>query len=288
MQLSCKSNFYMKIAFVGKGGSGKSSVSWLAVRTIESMGSTVLAIDADHNMDLTSNLGLDPEKTPLMHTTEQAFMEHIGVTKVSSVLTKDSKDLPSFTTSPQDSYTASIAAHVRDNVSLINIGLGAPDVMFSGKCAHGLSGPLKYYLGLLDEKDDFVVIDSVAGADMLNYGLYAGIDTVIGVVEPHRNSIKVFEQIQDICRKSLIPCFAVVNKPADNDFYNDFILKNSEKILGEIPFDENVMNYDYSKVRSETKESVRSILEKIKQLRKRGNLSTVKDFQDIKKGLPDI
>lgn len=281
----------MKIAFVGKGGSGKSSVSWLAVKTLEDMGSTVLAVDADHNMDLTSNLGLDPEKTPLMHKTEREFMEHVGVLeegKVSALLNKETSSLTSFTLSPQDSYTASITTKVSDRISLINIGLGAPDVMFAGKCAHGLSGPLKYYLGLLDEKDDFVVIDSVAGADMLNYGLYAGIDAVIGVVEPHRNSIKVFEQIQDICRKSLIPCFVVVNKPTDNDFYKDFIAKNADKLLGEIPFDENVMNYDYTKVKDVTKQSMLSILEKVKKLNRRGNLSTIKEFQDMKRGLPDI
>lgn len=277
----------MKIAFVGKGGSGKSSTSWLAVKTLEKMGTFVLAVDADHNMDLTSNLGLDPENTPLMHKTEREFMEHVGVLeegKVSSVLSKDTTTLPTFTTTPQDSYTKSIATKVSDKISLINIGLGSPDVMFSGKCAHGLSGPLKYYLGLLNEKDDFVVIDSVAGADMLNYGLYAGIDAVIGVVEPHRNSIKVFEQIQDICRKSLIPCFAVVNKPTENDFYKEFVSKNTDKILGEIPFDGGVMSYEYTKIEEETKKKMTLVLEKIKQLKKRGNLSTIKSFQEMKTG----
>ncbi|MCX6756591.1 MAG: AAA family ATPase [Candidatus Nomurabacteria bacterium] len=275
----------MKIAFVGKGGSGKSSTSWLAVKTLEKMGVFVLAVDADHNMDLTSNLGLDPENTPLMHRTEREFMEHVGVLeegKVSSVLSKDTTTLPTFTTTPQDSYTKSITTKISDKISLINIGLGSPDVMFSGKCAHGLSGPLKYYLGLLDEKDDFVVIDSVAGADMLNYGLYAGIDAVIGVVEPHRNSVKVFEQIQDICRKSLIPCFAIVNKPADNDFYKDFVLKNNKLILGEIPFDGGVMGYDYTNIEEDTKEKMSIVLEKVKHLKKRGNLSTIKSFQEMK------
>jgi CO dehydrogenase maturation factor len=277
----------MKIAFVGKGGSGKSSTSWLAIKTLEKMGSIVLAIDADHNMDLTSNLGLDPDNTILMHKTEREFMEHVGVLeegKVSSVLSKDPTTLPIFTTTPQDVYTSTITTKVSGKISLINIGLGSPDVMYSGKCAHGLSGPLKYYLGLLEEEDDFVVIDSVAGADMLNYGLYAGIDAVIGVVEPHRNSIKVFEQIQDICRKSLIPCFALVNKPSDNDFYKDFVSKNSKLILGEIPFDNGIMSYDYTKIEEETKKKMTIILEKIKQLKKRGNLNTIKSFQEMKNG----
>jgi CO dehydrogenase nickel-insertion accessory protein CooC1 len=274
----------MKIAFVGKGGSGKSSVSWLAVKTLEDGGDCVLAIDADHNMDLTSNLGLDPDVTPLMHRTEKEFMETLGTasTKISGILEMSEHTLPRFTTSPQDLYTQSISSRVSDKVSLINIGLGSPEVIFSGKCAHGLSGSLKYYLGLLDEKDDVVVIDSVAGADMLNYGLYAGIDAVIGVVEPHRNSIKVFEQIHAICRKSLIPCFAVINKPTDNEFYKELSSSKNNLILGEIPFDENIMKYDYTFVSDTTKNQMKSILEKIKNLKKRGSLHTIKSFQKMK------
>lgn len=278
----------MKIAFVGKGGSGKSSVSWLAVKTLENMGSTVLAVDADHNMDLTSNLGLDPEKTPLMHKTEQQFMRYVGIQeegKISDLLHKERLQLPTFSTTPQDPYTRSTVTNVSSKISLINLGLGHPDVIFAGKCAHGLSGPLKYYLGLLEEEDDFVVIDSVAGSDMLNYGLYAGIDAVVGVVEPHRNSIKVFEQIQAICKKSSIPCFAVVNKPTENDFYKDFVVKNTDKILGEIPFDENIMNYNYTKVIDTTKESMRGVIEKVKHLKKYGDFSTIKNFQEMKVGL---
>lgn len=277
----------MKIAFVGKGGSGKSSTSWLAVKTLENMGVHVLAVDADHNMDLTSNLGLDPENTPLMHKTEKEFMDIVGVGtsgKISTVLSQVEESLPTFTIHPKDSYTSKISTEISNNLSLINIGLGSPDVMFSGKCAHGLSGSLKYYLGLLNEKDNFVVIDSVAGADMLNYGLYAGIDAVVGVVEPHRNSVKVFEQIQDICRKSCIPCYAIINKPTDNDFYTDFTTKNNALILGEIPFDEGIMSYDFSQVKDITKNAMISVLEKIKSLRRRGNLSTIKDFQDMKSG----
>lgn len=155
----------MRIAFVGKGGSGKSSVAWLAVKTLEESGVFVLAIDADHNMDLTSNLGLDPEKTPLMHKTDRVFMEKVGLSEDkqwSRIITESDKILPTFTLSPMDPYTSSISTTISPNLSLINIGLGSPDVLFSDKCAHGLSGPLKYYLGLLDEKDAWVVADSVA------------------------------------------------------------------------------------------------------------------------------
>lgn len=266
----------MKIAFVGKGGSGKSSISWLAVNTLEDMGSFVLAIDADHNMDLTSNLGVDPETTPLMRTTEKEFMEKMSVCtdKNCSHNTLDENHLPTFTV--DDEYTKSITYPVSPKIYLINIGLGSPDVLFTSVCSHGLSGPLKYYLGLLDAKDSWVVIDSVAGADMLNYGLYAGIDTVIGIVEPHRNSVKVFEQIQDICRKTMIPCYAVINKPIDNDFYNNFSKQYHDIILGEIPYDENVLNYNYGNIKNETKDAMKSILNKTKNLKKRSALNSTK------------
>ncbi len=276
----------MKIAFVGKGGSGKSSVSWLAVKTLEDMGSTVLAIDADHNMDLTSNLGLDPEKTTLMHRTDKAFMEEVGLAEDkqwSRIITETDRKLPTFTLSPSDAYTQSISTKVSETVNLVNVGLGSPDVLFSDKCAHGLSGPLKYYLGLLNEKDNWVVVDSVAGADMINYGLYAGIDVVIGVVEPHRNSVKVFEQISDICRKTMIPCYAVINKPAENEFYTAFVKAHESKILGEIPFDSNIMAYNFSMVNQTTKDAMRAVLERVKTLSRRGNLISMQAFHEVKK-----
>jgi CO dehydrogenase nickel-insertion accessory protein CooC1 len=263
----------MKIAFVGKGGSGKSSISWLAIKTLEDMGASVLAIDADHNMDLTSNLGLDPETTVLMRTTDKEFME-----KTLNVCDGTCKDghtnhehhLPTF--SLKDDYTKSITTPISKNLNLINIGLGSPDVLFTSTCAHGLSGPLKYYLGLLDENDSWVIIDSVAGADMLNYGLYSGIDAVIGIVEPHRNSLKVFEQIQDICRKTMIPCYAIMNRPADNEFYAHFCNEFKTITLGEIPFDSSIVAYNYQSVTEETKTAMKNILEKIKSFKKRSGL----------------
>lgn len=267
----------MKIAFVGKGGSGKSSVSWLAIKTLEDSGATVLAIDADHNMDLTSNLGLDPETTILMRTTDKEFMEKTLTSCDGKCLHADTNHihhLPTF--SLDDDYTKSITTSLSKNLNLINIGLGSPDVLFTSTCAHGLSGPLKYYLGLLDEKEAWVVIDSVAGADMLNYGLYAGIDAVIGVVEPHRNSIKVFEQIQEICRKTLIPCYAIMNRPADNEFYTHFSQKFKNIILGEIPFDTSIVHYNYPTVNEKTKDAMKAILEKIKGFKKRSSLNSKK------------
>jgi CO dehydrogenase maturation factor len=52
----------MKIAFVGKGGSGKTTISALFTRYLAAQGVPVLAIDADINQHLSEALGLSREQ----------------------------------------------------------------------------------------------------------------------------------------------------------------------------------------------------------------------------------
>lgn len=51
----------MKIAFVGKGGSGKTTLSALFARYLADTGAPVLAIDADINQHLAVALGATPQ-----------------------------------------------------------------------------------------------------------------------------------------------------------------------------------------------------------------------------------
>ena len=51
----------MKIAFVGKGGSGKTTLSSLFIRHLAAAGAPVVAVDADINQHLGAALGLDED-----------------------------------------------------------------------------------------------------------------------------------------------------------------------------------------------------------------------------------
>src|SRR5687768_2233931 len=50
----------MKVAFVGKGGSGKTTLAALFARYLVSRGARVLALDADINQNLAEALGAEP------------------------------------------------------------------------------------------------------------------------------------------------------------------------------------------------------------------------------------
>ena len=54
----------MRIAFVGKGGSGKTTLASLYIRFLFAKQAKLLAIDADINQHLTEALGLQDTSTP--------------------------------------------------------------------------------------------------------------------------------------------------------------------------------------------------------------------------------
>lgn len=260
----------MKIACIGKGGSGKSTISWLLVQLLAAQGRHVLAIDADHNMDLVSLLGKEvgPD-TPTMHRKHDQFREAVGLaedTHWERIVLEEDRSIPVFTTDPKDSYTNSVCIPITDAVDLIAVGLGADDVLFSDRCAHGHSAPLKYYLPFLDEgADTDVVIDGVAGADMMNFGLFLGTDAVLVVVEPHANSMRVLTQVAAIAERSNLPLFAIINKADSNSELAAQIEQEwGNRIVGHIPVDAGLLAYDLARIAPATRIAGESLLNELR------------------------
>ncbi len=248
----------MKVAVIGKGGSGKSSVSWLLTQLGASSGRQILAIDADHNMDFVSMLGQEVGKnTPTMHRLADAFRAVVGQKEDARwhEIVLDGRALPSFTLTPKDAYTQSLAIPVSERIDVIVVGLGAEDVLFSDRCAHGHSASLKFYLPLLEEGEHGdVIIDGVAGADMMNYGLFVGADVVVAVVEPHQNSIRVCEQVTAIAQRTGVPLFVVINKDGTNPELADSLHSTwGARVLARIPTDTALMAYDMNRIMPETR-----------------------------------
>ncbi len=65
----------MKLAVVGKGGSGKTTVSAVIARTLASSGERVVALDCDSNPNLGISLGLGEDETERLIAMRQALDE---------------------------------------------------------------------------------------------------------------------------------------------------------------------------------------------------------------------
>ncbi len=94
----------MIIGVLGKGGTGKSTISTILIKSLSQKG-LVLGIDADHNMDLTYNFG-----NPSMNYIAGSFYEakeYIGIKPEIPFKEVFQSNIPQFffSLNPADDYT---------------------------------------------------------------------------------------------------------------------------------------------------------------------------------------
>jgi CO dehydrogenase maturation factor len=202
----------MILGVVGKGGSGKSTVSTLLIRALAKKG-TVLGIDADHNMDLTYNFG-NPEMNYIGGTINEA-KKTAGISPdVGYKMLFDQAEVAhAFSLSPKDPYTEVFTVAISDTISLMSAGPQTDAVLYDQMCSHSLFSSLKLYLPLLEVKDgEYVVVDEKAGADGVTTGIVSGFDCALIVCESAEHSVKVANQIAQYVKFFDVPYEFIVNK----------------------------------------------------------------------------
>ena len=260
----------MKIAITWKGGSGKSTVSTLFSLWLAQMWYKVLAIDADYNMDFAAHLGLDTTSIHAMNKDVELFYNHVWVPydcpgkQIVAALHNSSP----FHVFPHDTYTASFVQKtgVSDNISCMVVWTHSQDMLFNKSCSHSYFKPLKHYLPTVSiPEKSAIVVDSVAGTDMVWYGLYLGVDAMIIAVEPTSQSINVHKQISHIAHHFWIPVYCIINKRDITKQYPDnisnFIQDHTETILWYIPVDIAIVQWNYDALATETKDAISSIID---------------------------
>lgn len=277
----------MKIAVVWKWGSGKSSMSWLLTQYLLDNNHQVCAIDSDHNMDFTDLLWYEfGSQTPTfkwLYDNLFAYLEESEQAKAREVIKKHLGHCRFFL-DEMDDFTNKVLVHQRDNLKIGVVWLGSEDVIAGGRCAHGMSNPLKVWLTLLDEWNRDVIVDGVAGVDMINFWLYHACDYLITVVEPSRNSIKVAHQIKKLCEMSNVNFWFVVNKYQSNEYTHQIYEEFGDKVLGSIAFDDWLFAYDYDKVSSTVKDSIAHIYEEVKNYQWFSLVERVMKLESLKNG----
>lgn len=219
----------MKIAFLGKGGSGKSTMAVALVEELRLRGRQVLAIDADHNMDLSYGLGAEPSL--FLGSDPERIKEYVGSKRTArylEALETGRKANVEFKFSPVDEYTASVSIKVDERLRLITAGPHTERVRQQESCSHSLAAPLKVYLPLLKlNAGEFVVIDERAGTDPVATGILSGVDLAVIVREPTVNSSRVALQIRNELKLAGVPHIVVDNK-------HDGIEKDTARAIKEI------------------------------------------------------
>lgn len=224
----------MILGFLGKGGSGKSSVATQVALLLRAQEKKVLAIDADHNMDLSFNL-LDSDTTeglPYFGSCLNDILSYVGLQdgqRYDEVFLNEIQKR--FFISPPDEITSFLSKKVDDGLLVMIAGPQTDKVLYGESCSHSLTTPLKVYLPLLDlQKNEYVVVDEKAGADGVSTGIVTGIDVGVIVCEPAIHSIKTALQIAELMNFYETPYIFVGNKIQSNED-RDFIVSQ----LGQEP-----------------------------------------------------
>jgi CO dehydrogenase maturation factor len=219
----------MIIGFLGKGGSGKSTLSTALARHLHARGNVVLAIDADHNMDLAWNLTGDTD-LPYLGESIGDMNEYAGISKDESYKNIFLIDIfPKFSLSPMDPFTKKYSKAIEGTLSLMASGPHTETILGGNKCSHSLSTSLKIYLPFLELKEDqAVVVDEKASSDAAGTGVPTGFTVSYIVVEPTLHSIKAAHQIAHTLDFYNAPYEFILNKVADDES-KIFALSNLQK-----------------------------------------------------------
>jgi CO dehydrogenase maturation factor len=220
----------MKIAFVGKGGAGKTTLAALFSRHLAAQGRTVLAFDADINQNLIVALGGNAEDAALRPTLGDSLAE------IKDYLRGDNPRITSSaamvkTTPPgrgsrllrvqEDNPIWERCVHEVGGVRTAGTGaFGDDDLGVS--CYHSKVGAVELILNhLVDSDDEYVVVDMTAGADAFASGLFTRFDHTFIVCEPTVRGVGVYRQYLTYAADYQVSTSVVgnkVNDPADEAF----------------------------------------------------------------------
>ncbi|WP_328506647.1 ATP-binding protein [Streptomyces sp. NBC_00391] len=216
----------MRVAFVGKGGSGKTTLSALFARHLARSGAPLVAIDGDINQHLAHALGLDEDDTfgaPPLSSRTGEIKDRLRGTNPRIV----SREAMVKTTPPgrgsrllrllgdDDVHTRHVQ-RVGDVPLMVTGAFAESDLGVA--CYHSKLGAVELYLNhLVDGPGEYVVVDMTAGADAFASGLFTRFDMTFLVAEPTRKSVSVYRQYREHAAEFGIPIAVVGNKVTGED-----------------------------------------------------------------------
>jgi CO dehydrogenase maturation factor len=224
----------MKIAFAGKGGSGKTTLSSLFIRHLAAVGAPVLAIDADINQHLGTALGLDEaeaaalpamgERLTLIKDWLRGTNPRIASTETMIKTTPPGEGSRLLSLREDNPIYSECARHMELDDGAVRLMVTGPftEADLGVACYHSKTGAVELCLNhLVDGPGEYLVVDMTAGADSFASGLFTRFDLTFLVAEPTRKGVSVYRQYKEYARDHDIALAVVGNKvqsPGDLDF----------------------------------------------------------------------
>lgn len=225
------------IAVAGKGGTGKTSLTGLLIDyLVKNEETPVLVVDADANANINEVLGIEVESTIGEIREEVNQREKLG------------NSFPGGMTKAQ-------FLQYRLN-SIIEEGEGY-DLLVMGRsegegCYCFVNGILREQVNKISGHYKYLVIDNEAGMEHLSRKTTKHVDSLLLVSDCSRRSIQAVARIRDLAlelKLSVGEIFLIVNK-VPNGILNDGIKEEIEKhklnLIGVVPLDELIYEYDSS------------------------------------------
>ena len=214
------------IAFCGKGGVGKTSISALTIRLLKEKypDKKILAIDADPAIGLSTSLGVEAAST--VDDIRKLFIKHVedGDQKAAIEMLGEAK------------YQIFDALVEINNISFLAIG--RPE---SAGCYCKVNAYLKEVINLISKNYDFVVIDGEAGIEQINHRVMEKVTHLILVSDASKKGLEVTKTIEKVARELVMfeKVGLIINRVTSMDIVEHLNLGDLN-LLGVIPDDRNM------------------------------------------------
>jgi CO dehydrogenase maturation factor len=219
------------IAVAGKGGTGKSTVSSLIIRSLLKKGkSPILAVDADPNTNLPDSIGVNVVNT-------------IGT--VLSDYMKSRIDLPQGMTK-QAYLEMKLHQILKEEKNMDVLVMGCPE---GSGCYCGANAILKSYFEDLKKNYEYVVVDNEAGMEHFSRKTAAEIDLLIFCTNYSMKGLKTVERLSkmvDDLKLDIKERYILINQTPENmsDDFMAEVKKTGLPYLGNLALDDLIGEYD--------------------------------------------
>ena len=222
----------MKIATVGKGGSGKTTVAGVLARVFADRDQHILAIDGDPNPNLALTIGMSRDAADRITYIPSDLMKRVGEENGVAILK------PIY---PDDEIMARWGHKAAENVDLIVMGKPAHGSAGTG-CMCASHRAVRGLIAELTNIGEHTITDMEAGLEHLKRGTARNVDLMLIVAEPYYRSLEAAMRTHELSEELAIPFIRVVaNKvrtDEDRQAIEDFCAQHGMKVIGTVPYDD--------------------------------------------------